>query len=180
MNASFTVPTERLILQSPDRIRIDDLCRYYLRNRDFHRPYMPFRPDRWFGENAQRDRLANHGTSARHFFVVSESEPGVFGEIAFTQISGAAFQSCFAGYSIDRDQASSGWMTEALIGASAWMFREGVVSRIQANVMPHNRASIRVLQKAGFKKEGEHLDYLRINGRWEDHHSYALLQRISP
>ena len=40
--------------------------------------------------------------------------------------------------------------------------------------MPINRASIRVLEKAGFREEGLALRYLQINGVWEDHKLFAL------
>ncbi|WP_341849645.1 GNAT family N-acetyltransferase [Thermoflavimicrobium dichotomicum] len=42
--------------------------------------------------------------------------------------------------------------------------------------MPHNHASIRVLEKAGFRKEGFSRNYLKINGNWEDHFIFAITQ----
>jgi ribosomal-protein-alanine N-acetyltransferase len=39
--------------------------------------------------------------------------------------------------------------------------------------MPDNEASIRVVEKAGFRKEGFAPNYLRINGSWRDHNLYA-------
>ncbi|MGE5705023.1 MAG: GNAT family N-acetyltransferase [Clostridia bacterium] len=46
--------------------------------------------------------------------------------------------------------------------------------RVQAAVMPHNMQSIRVMEKNGFRCEGESRRYLRINGNWEDHKIFAL------
>lgn len=41
--------------------------------------------------------------------------------------------------------------------------------RIEANVMPKNTASLRVLEKNSFINEGISKYYLNINGIWEDH-----------
>jgi ribosomal-protein-alanine N-acetyltransferase len=41
--------------------------------------------------------------------------------------------------------------------------------------MPHNIGSIRVLEKAGFHKEGLSKKNVKINGRWEDHLHFAIV-----
>jgi len=47
--------------------------------------------------------------------------------------------------------------------------------RIQANYVPDNVRSGRLLQRLGFRKEGFAADYLFINGAWRDHVLTALL-----
>ena len=44
--------------------------------------------------------------------------------------------------------------------------------------MPDNRASIRVLKKAGFKKEGIARENLKINGKWTDHQILAIINSL--
>jgi ribosomal-protein-alanine N-acetyltransferase len=46
--------------------------------------------------------------------------------------------------------------------------------RIEAACLPHNAASIRTLEGAGFRHEGVARNYLKINGTWQDHLLYAL------
>ena len=41
--------------------------------------------------------------------------------------------------------------------------------------MPNNIASIKLLEKLGFHKDGYANKYLKINGKWEDHIHYTLL-----
>jgi Acetyltransferases, including N-acetylases of ribosomal proteins len=41
--------------------------------------------------------------------------------------------------------------------------------------MPSNTASISVLGKLGFVCEGESKKYLKINGKWENHYHYVLI-----
>jgi ribosomal-protein-alanine N-acetyltransferase len=45
---------------------------------------------------------------------------------------------------------------------------------VQANVMPRNGRSLRVLERAGFRPEGLALRYLEIAGCWEDHMMLAI------
>jgi [ribosomal protein S5]-alanine N-acetyltransferase len=47
--------------------------------------------------------------------------------------------------------------------------------RLEAACLPSNTASIKLLEKTGFKREGLARRYLRINGVWQDHLLYALL-----
>jgi ribosomal-protein-alanine N-acetyltransferase len=47
--------------------------------------------------------------------------------------------------------------------------------RVEAACIPDNIRSIRVLEKAGFQREGLLRSYLRINGAWQDHYLYARI-----
>ena len=47
--------------------------------------------------------------------------------------------------------------------------------RVEAACLPHNTASIRLLEKVGFRKEGYARSYLCIDGRWQDHVLYAIV-----
>lgn len=67
--------------------------------------------------------------------------------------------------------------TEALKAAIRYIFEEWKLHRIEANIIPRNAASIRVIEKLGFEREGYCRKYLKINGIWEDHYSYALLNK---
>ena len=48
--------------------------------------------------------------------------------------------------------------------------------RVEAYIAPENVPSIRVIEKAGFIKEGLLRKLLFINGDWVDHYMYAILQ----
>jgi ribosomal-protein-alanine N-acetyltransferase len=41
--------------------------------------------------------------------------------------------------------------------------------------MPHNKGSIRVVEKAGFELEGLNKKNVLINGKWEDHLHFAIV-----
>jgi ribosomal-protein-alanine N-acetyltransferase len=48
-------------------------------------------------------------------------------------------------------------------------FMELNLHRLEANIMPRNKASLKVVEKLGFHHEGLARRYLHINGQWEDH-----------
>ena len=73
-----------------------------------------------------------------------------------------------------RDRNGRGYCTEALSGAMTFAFDLLQLHRIQAAIMPRNAASIRVVEKNGFRREGLAERYLLIGGRWEDHAIYAV------
>lgn len=52
--------------------------------------------------------------------------------------------------------------------------------RIEINVRPENHASLRVVEKLGFRDEGIRERYLHINGRWADHRTFALTREDIP
>ncbi|WP_278244288.1 GNAT family N-acetyltransferase [Caldisalinibacter kiritimatiensis] len=85
------------------------------------------------------------------------------------------FLSCFLGYKLDKDEVNKGYMTEALKMGIDIAFNELKLHRIEANIMPKNEASLRIVKKLGFYEEGVAKKYLKINGKWEDHIHMVLL-----
>jgi len=54
-------------------------------------------------------------------------------------------------------------------------FGELGLHRIQAETLPHNVRSQRVLERTGFTRFGMAPAYLRIAGRWQDHIMWQLV-----
>ena len=52
--------------------------------------------------------------------------------------------------------------------------------RVEINVRPENSASLRVVDKLGFRAEGLRENYLHIDGEWRDHLTYALCDEDVP
>ncbi|HFJ9286865.1 TPA: GNAT family N-acetyltransferase, partial [Bacillus toyonensis] len=77
-----------------------------------------------------------------------------------------------------REHNSRGYTTEALRLVVDFAFRELKLHRIEAGAMPSNIASIRVLEKVGFKKEGIAKENVKINGKWTDHQILAIINSL--
>ena len=71
--------------------------------------------------------------------------------------------------------AGRGHMGKAVRLASVYAFASLRLHRIEAACLPTNMRSIRLLESAGFRREGLARSYLRINGIWQDHVLYARL-----
>jgi ribosomal-protein-alanine N-acetyltransferase len=67
-------------------------------------------------------------------------------------------------------------MSDAVRASLPFAFATLGLHRLEAACLPHNLASTRVLEKAGFRREGTARRYLKINGVWQDHDLFALLQ----
>jgi [ribosomal protein S5]-alanine N-acetyltransferase len=94
--------------------------------------------------------------------------------VALSNIVRGAWQNCTVGYYVDQTRNGRGYATEALGLATGFALTQAGLHRVQAGVMPRNAASIRVVEKNGFRFEGLARHYLQINGVWEDHNIYAL------
>jgi [ribosomal protein S5]-alanine N-acetyltransferase len=66
-------------------------------------------------------------------------------------------------------------MLEAINLLIPYAFETLRLHRLEAACIPENTRSIRLLEKAGFRREGLLRSYLRINDRWQDHFLYALI-----
>ena len=68
-----------------------------------------------------------------------------------------------------------GLATSAVRQLVARGFESLKLHRIWASCLPENDASLRVLQRLGFRHEGHHRQNLFIQGQWRDSNTYAVL-----
>jgi [ribosomal protein S5]-alanine N-acetyltransferase len=68
-------------------------------------------------------------------------------------------------------------MREALVAAFGWGFEHMQLDRIEAQVHPHNRASMAVLKRLGFVDEGLQREAAAWGGRRHDMVALGLLRR---
>jgi len=118
-----------------------------------------------------RDRERQLGTGYG-FGVFAEGR--FAGEINLSSIQRGPYQNAYVGYWIDEALAGRGYTPEAAVVLCRFAFEELALHRLQASIIPRNRASHRVVEKIGFRNEGTALRYLEINGVWEDHVRYAI------
>ena len=114
-------------------------------------------------------RAREAGTGFR-FYIQPVGEPQtVIGSIGLNNVVWGAFRSAFLGYKLEEPRQGRGYMTMAVDMVVRHAFEDLGLHRIEANVMPRNKASLRVLEKNAFVNEGFSPYYLNINGVWEDH-----------
>ena len=174
--------TDRLTLKVLDPAFAPQVLDFFIRNRAFLKEWNPSVGDDFYTLVFQQQKLLNdlaqieEGRMLRLWLFKREDArfERAIGSIAFNNIVRGAFQSCHLGYQIDEQEINKGLMTEALRHAIAFIFDEWKLHRIEANVMPRNQRSRRVVEKLGFVEEGLARKYLKINGVWEDHIHYII------
>ncbi len=105
-------------------------------------------------------------------FVIAFGEVLV-GQLTVGGISWGSLRSAHIGYWVDQRVAGRGIMPTAVAMATDHCFAVGL-HRIEINIRPENLASRRVVEKLGFRPEGQRPRYLHIDGDWRDHLSFAL------
>jgi ribosomal-protein-alanine N-acetyltransferase len=84
-------------------------------------------------------------------------------------------QSGYLGYYAFAPHQRQGLMTEGLALVIDDAFRRLRLHRLEANIQPGNAASLRLVRRLGFRREGYSRRYLAIRGRWRDHERWAIL-----
>ena len=106
--------------------------------------------------------------------ITLNNKPGVIGTIGFVRISPENFRA-EVGYLLHPEYHGNGIMQEALQAVVDYGFRVMKLHSIVAIVNPDNTASARVLERNGFRKEGQFREDKYFNGRFLDSVYYARL-----
>lgn len=173
--------TERLLLKVSDKSYAEMVLDYYLRNKSFLEQWEPVRNEAFYTKQYHEEQLdkestdINNNNSLRLWIFKKQDDCTIIGTIAFTNIVKGVFLSTYLGYKLDKEDINKGYITEAIQKGIEIMFNEYGLHRIEANIMPKNKRSLRVAEKLGFYNEGLAYKYLNINGKWEDHIHMVLL-----
>ena len=182
---SHRIETDRLILRAPHRkdhgewVRVREGSREHLERWEPSWSEHEFTPRsfrrrvRWYAEGAKTD-------TSYSFFVRLKKDDRLIGGVTLDAVRRGTTQRAVLGYWLGRDETGHGYMTEAVRAAVGYGFGKLDLHRIEAASIPENVASIRVLERAGFEREGYMRSYIRIDGRWQDHLLFATLAPDAP
>jgi len=90
--------------------------------------------------------------------------PRSLGGLTLSNVRRGVTQAAVFGYWIGKPFTGQGFMTEAVRAAVGYGFETLHLHRLEAATMPNNVASIRVLERNGFRREGYARRLLKING----------------
>lgn len=123
------------------------------------------------------DFLERNGSDANECLLICLEDTGeIVGTINLSQIFYGPFKNAYLGYYLFESFTGEGFMTEALGLVLKYGFRKLKLHRLEANIQPENRASISVVKRCGFTKEGYSRKYLKIGGKWRDHERWAIIK----
>jgi [ribosomal protein S5]-alanine N-acetyltransferase len=151
------------------------------KSRDFLTPWEPTWPADDLSRSAFRRRLKRYAEDQRgdlaYAFLIFRSDDGALvGGLTLANIRRGVAQAGSIGYWVGQPFARKGYMTAAVRALIPFCFGTLRLHRLEAACIPDNAASIGLLEKTGFKREGYARGYLCINGVWQDHLLYARLK----
>ena len=130
---------------------------------------------------AFRRRLKRYAEDARSdlayaFLIFRSDDNALVGGLTLANIRRGVAQAGSIGYWVGAPFARKGYMTAAMRALVPFCFGSLRLHRLEAACIPGNTASVRLLEKTGFQREGYARSYLCINGVWQDHLLYARLK----
>lgn len=174
---------EKIYLRFLEVTDAEELLALYIRNKDFFQKYSILRQEEYYTlefqiENIKKQAVLREKDEAYSFGIFIKDTNELVGVIALSMVIRSSLNSCNLGYSLDMQHNGNGYMSEAAQLIVKFAFEELHLHRIEAGAMPHNKGSIRVLEKAGFHKEGIAEKNVNINGKWQDHQVMAIVNPI--
>lgn len=107
--------------------------------------------------------------------------PVLAGQMTIAGITYGSARWCSAGYWVDVRRAGHGIVPTALALAGDYCFGVLRLHRLEVAIRPENVKSLRVVEKLGFRYEGERPRYLHVDHDWRDHLMFALhAEEIGP
>lgn len=161
----------RVFIKKPAEKDCQELLLLHQRSREFHFPWA-------FPPLTEQD-CKNYITRCQDedfegLLICHSTDNRIIGVVNLSQIFYRAFQNAYLGYYVDVDFARQGLMLEGVCLSVEYAFKTLGLHRVEANIQPENRASIHLVKRLGFTKEGFSRRYLKMNGEWRDHERWAL------
>jgi ribosomal-protein-alanine N-acetyltransferase len=151
------------------------------KSRDFLTPWEPTWGSDDLTRSAFRRRVRRNEEEilrdeAYPLLIFREADGALLGGLTFGQVRRGVSQTATLGYWMGEPHAGRGYMGTAVRQACVYAFASLHLHRIEAACLPHNTDSMRLLEGVGFTREGYARAYLKINGVWQDHVLYGLLE----
>jgi ribosomal-protein-alanine N-acetyltransferase len=172
---------EGVFLRAPQMGDYADWVALREASRDFLTPWEPTWPADDLTRGSFRRRIKRYSEDQRSdlaypFFIFRKSDAVLVGGLTLANVRRGCAQAGSLGYWMGAVYAGKGYMTGAVAAVLPFAFGTLRLHRVEAACIPANVASIRLLEKTGFRREGFARQYLCIDGVWQDHLLYARLK----
>ena len=167
----------RVLLREPTADDEAGYCALRAASEAFLAPWEPLPPEgEGFASASGFRRLVAAAASPRHIKTLAfrVDDGRLVGAVNANEVVLGCFRSAFLGYWIGAPFARQGLMSEALALMISHAFGALGLHRLEANVQPDNAASLALVRRVGFRREGLSPRYLEIAGRWADHERWAI------
>ncbi len=111
---------------------------------------------------------------------VMEYDGEIAGQLNVWGISRGSLGSATIGYWVSKRFAGRNITPTSVALATDVCFSELGLHRMEICIRPENAASLRVVEKLGFRYEGLRRRFIHIDGDWRDHYAFALVREEVP
>lgn len=111
---------------------------------------------------------------------VMEYNGEIAGQLNVWGIARGSLSSATIGYWVSEEFAGLGVTPTSVALATDICFTELRLHRMEICIRPENVASLRVVEKLGFRYEGLRRRFIHIDGEWRDHFAFALTTEDVP
>ena len=169
--------TDRLIIRLA--VLGDEEAIYSYRSDCIENKYQGWQPD---SVEEVRNHIKNMPTTLDvanicfQFVIILKEENRLIGDmgIIFTGHKGMQAE---LGCTLHKDFQGNGYATEALSRIVYFLFQTLNKHRLVASIDPRNTASIRLIERLGFREEGHLKESYYLRGEWTDDVIYAMLHK---
>jgi ribosomal-protein-alanine N-acetyltransferase len=176
-----TIAGDGVYLRAPQMADYAEWVALREASRDFLTPWEPTWPADDLTRASFRRRIKRYsedqrGDLAYPLFIFHKGSGALVGGLTLANVRRGCAQAGSLGYWMGAAYARRGYMTAAVTAMLPFAFGTLRLHRVEAACIPANIASIRLLEKTGFRREGFARQYLCIDGIWQDHLLYARLK----
>lgn len=181
----FFLETNRLYIRFLNPKEHEKLLDYKLRNQAHYKEALPDHTRDYYTLSYQKLLVQRELDLAKDmmfmrlfiFLKPHDKKSDIIGDINIGDLKLGNVGSCTLGIKIDRSHIKNGYATEALKEVIRFMFDNMGLHKIIVNILPRNKASLKLFKDLGFEKEGISKDHMKINNVWEDHIQMSLINR---
>jgi ribosomal-protein-alanine N-acetyltransferase len=151
-----------------------------MRNESWLQRWEPSSPNSWADRNGisawpplvSALRKAGRTGSMLPFMIVYGGR--LVGQLNVSNVVHGALRSSTIGYWVDGSVAGRGIVPTSLALVIDHCFQAVGLHRVEVDIRPENKPSLRVVEKLGLRREAYYERYLDIDGAWRDHVAFAI------
>lgn len=180
MSFALTHGEVRLRLVRMKDVKALEACLF--ENRDWLRPWeatSPNAPQNFDVRRMVRGLLRGLDEQTGMPFVI-EYRGQVVGQLNVANMLYGSVSSAMVGYWVVPSVAGKGITPVAVALVTDYLMTSVGLHRVEIDIRPENSASLRVVEKLGFRYEGKKERYIHINGAWRDHYCFAVTHEEIP
>jgi len=147
-----SISTNRLLVRLATKEDVPEIVRYFCENQVHLAPWYPRFPANFLTRDYWQEQVEKNlkefecDRSLRLFIFKNTNPKQIIGNSNFNGFMRGAAQFCYLGCGLAETEQGQGYMSEALVVAIKYVFKDLNMHRVMANYIPHNQRSGNLLK----------------------------------